>query len=677
MAARAGTATLTRSGDVLVLGNGALSVRYDLRAGTLDLETSTGAAVQRGYAAATVLTGEGTRSLHSMHMTRRTYTEEPVDGPLGRGLRLAVTGETQALGLSLTQVITVFDNHPFALMRVEVGRLAAAQGTPVATNQIEVLAASGFTQPAGRMAINPAADPRLYRVPFYNDGDIAVPPAAGQRDTLSYWLMALFDAANGAGLVAGATESRVWKSAAWFHGPSSAFSLHSGTRSPADTAEHAVRRGDRIASAEFLVGGYADYRDGLVDLMRVLALHEPPLPAPNLPPVLGWNPWYQYGFNANEEIVRGIADFFAADWAALGYRYVNLDAGWNVMDGNWGPHPDRFPQGMAALAAYIHERGLLAGSYFIPFAVNPDMLDMPILGTPYTFRDATVKDAAGAPLHASILDWEYVLDGTHPGAQAYMRGVAASIAADGFDFVKLDFLHIGTQEGQHFDPTATAMEAFHRGMEAVRDGFLAAGRPVYLSAAISPLYVHQYVHARRTGNDVIFGQAREAQNVALSWFTDLLYHRNDPDNVIVRPDWYPGYGEEMARLHTTMAALGGTLFILGDDPRYLSPERAALLTDSDVLALAQEGVSAWPLDVRETPAPVWAARLRDGGVVVGVFNWSDRPVQRTIALAQLGLDPARRYRVRDLWNPEASGAATGSYTVELPPRSVALLLVGP
>ena len=36
--------------------------------------------------------------------------------------------------------------------------------------------------------------------------------------------------------------------------------------------------------------------------------------------------------------------------------------------------------------------------------------------------------------------------------------------------------------------------------------------------------------------------------------------------------------------------LGGTLFILGDDPRHLSEERAALLTHPEILALASEGV---------------------------------------------------------------------------------------
>lgn len=125
------------------------------------------------------------------------------------------------------------------------------------------------------------------------------------------------------------------------------------------------------------------------------------------------------------------------------------------------------------------------------------------------------------------------------------------------------------------------------------------------------------------------------------------------------------------------ASLRGTLLILGDDPRRLSPERAALLTDPDVLAPAREGVAAWPVDVRETPAPVWSARLRDGGVAVGVFNWDDRPVRRVIPFARLGLDPPRAYRVRDLWNPEAGGTATGSYTVDLPPHTAALLRVEP
>ena len=48
-----------------------------------------------------------------------------------------------------------------------------------------------------------------------------------------------------------------------------------------------------------------------------------------------------------------------------GYRYVNLDAGWAAptrdADGNLRADPDRFPHGIAALARYAHDRGMLLG----------------------------------------------------------------------------------------------------------------------------------------------------------------------------------------------------------------------------------------------------------------------------------------------------------------------------
>jgi len=147
---------------------------------------------------------------------------------------------------------------------------------------------------------------------------------------------------------------------------------------------------------------------------------------------------------------------------------------------------------------------------------------------------------------------------------------------------------------------------------------------------------------------------------------------------VVRENWFPGYSDGLTRMHATMAALGGTLFILGDDRRSLGPERAVLLTDPEVLALAKDGVTARPLDLREMPPPVWVARTRDGAVIVGLFNWGGVLVRCTVLYDRLDLDPARPHRVRDLWNAEA-GVATvhGSITVELPPRSGALLRIEP
>ncbi len=54
-----------------------------------------------------------------------------------------------------------------------------------------------------------------------------------------------------------------------------------------------------------------------------------------------------------------------------GYRYVNLDAGWAAptrgADGRLRADPTEFPDGIAAVASYAHDRGMLLGIYASPF----------------------------------------------------------------------------------------------------------------------------------------------------------------------------------------------------------------------------------------------------------------------------------------------------------------------
>jgi alpha-galactosidase len=285
-----------------------------------------------------------------------------------------------------------------------------------------------------------------------------------------------------------------------------------------------------------------------------------------------------------------------------------------------------------------------------------------------------VRDANGRALRASILDWEYVLDTTHPGAGPLLTHLAKQIADYGFDFVKLDFLHIGTQEGVRYNPSVTGMEAFHLGMRAISEAWRQSGREIFVSAAISPLYVQPYVHARRTGTDVVFGQTRQARNSALSWFTGLLYYRNDPDNAVVRRDWFPGYNDGLARLHVTMSALGGTLFLTGDDPRKLTPGRAALLTNPEVLNLVRRPLVIRPLGVGDDPPSVWIANETDGMALVGVFNWDgQRSARYTIPLRDLGLDERALYSAVELWEQRELGFYEYVLNVDLPPHGVALL----
>ena len=103
-----------------------------------------------------------------------------------------------------------------------------------------------------------------------------------------------------------------------------------------------------------------------------------------LTPQMGWNTWYSDYGNPTAEKVRQAADaMISSGMADFGYQYVNVDDGWPMKPGSTEPDlsgAPRDPQGvirpndrfkdMAALAAYIHAKGLKAGLYSSPGPLN-------------------------------------------------------------------------------------------------------------------------------------------------------------------------------------------------------------------------------------------------------------------------------------------------------------------
>ncbi len=87
-----------------------------------------------------------------------------------------------------------------------------------------------------------------------------------------------------------------------------------------------------------------------------------------LTPQMGWNSWNKFACDIDEELVRETADALVeTGLAAAGYVYINLDDCWHAAerdaDGFIQCDADRFPSGIAALADYVHERGLKLGIY--------------------------------------------------------------------------------------------------------------------------------------------------------------------------------------------------------------------------------------------------------------------------------------------------------------------------
>lgn len=63
---------------------------------------------------------------------------------------------------------------------------------------------------------------------------------------------------------------------------------------------------------------------------------------------MGWNPWYRFGCNVDEGLVRQTADaMVASGLSGIGYRYVNLDDCWMAQQrdpsGALRADPQKFP----------------------------------------------------------------------------------------------------------------------------------------------------------------------------------------------------------------------------------------------------------------------------------------------------------------------------------------------
>jgi len=64
--------------------------------------------------------------------------------------------------------------------------------------------------------------------------------------------------------------------------------------------------------------------------------------------------------------LQAVMDRLAGDGARQGWSHVHLGTAWMAASGGLAPDRDRFPRGLAALAAYAHERGLTLG-ITVPF----------------------------------------------------------------------------------------------------------------------------------------------------------------------------------------------------------------------------------------------------------------------------------------------------------------------
>jgi alpha-galactosidase len=360
-------------------------------------------------------------------------------------------------------------------------------------------------------------------------------------------------------------------------------------------------------------------------------------------PPMGWNSWNKFGCNVSESLIREVADqMVSSGMKDAGYQYVVIDDCWQVSrdaQGNIQVDTKRFPNGMKALADYVHSKGLKFGIY----------------------SDAGTKTCEG-----------------RPGGRGYEYQDARQYAAWGVDYLKYDWCSHGNQNS----------EASYATMS---DALKVSGRPIVFSicewGSTKPwLWARDIGNLWRSTGDIgdKWDSNKPHESLGVVQIIDQQVgletyagpgHWNDPDMLEVGNG---GMSDTEYRAHFSMWCLLAAPLLAGNDLRSMSAETKEILTNKEVIAIDQDPLGIEGRRVRKNgDTEVWSRQLADGSRAVALLNRSSEEKSIQAMWTDLGYPEHAEAGVRDLWAHRDLGKSTGSFSANVPAHGVVMVRVTP
>lgn len=374
---------------------------------------------------------------------------------------------------------------------------------------------------------------------------------------------------------------------------------------------------------------------------RIRSYYNEEIPPDNAPAV--YCTWYYHADTYNEEIFKGDIAQFKKEH--IPFDVFLIDECWDVND--WGDFESNqsFPHGMKWVASEINSAGYTAGIWTAPFLVD---------GESSLAKDHPswlLKNSKGQLCTFNMNSRDhFIFDLTYPGVCEYLEEQFRKIAFDwGYRYFKFDFMRsvFIDSDQQFFDKTATSLEAYRIGLEAIRKG---VGESAYISVC-GGHYGASFgiANTQRSGSDVK-SQWNEKelpkyrQNVLRTWMSGLWHV--DPDAMMVRrqKDVLPTdkrsltnglFTDDEAFTNTLNQFIGGELITFTEDFAVIDNDRKMLYRH----VVPSVNSSSRPVDLFNTNCPeIMITRIKpvcadlDPWNMLSIVNWGNDKKNYSITL---------------------------------------------
>lgn len=336
-------------------------------------------------------------------------------------------------------------------------------------------------------------------------------------------------------------------------------------------------------------------------------------------PVMGWASWNCFRTNIDEKKIKRQADaLINTGLAEYGYEYLNIDDGFfggRDEQGKIISHPVRFPNGMKAVADYIHSLGLKAGIY----ADGGDNT----CGFYY--------DSEGG-------------NGINVGLYGYEKQDLEMYFTDwGYDFIKVDWcggLRLGLDEQTQYTKIGKIIDDIRRN----------TGKEIVYNICrwqFPGAWAAEIADSWRTGADIapVFGSViHQIDNIKRLVKYCSPGHTNDLDMMQLGN----GMNEEEEKTHFAMWCMMSAPLMIGCDLEKIEKSTLDILKNTELIKINQDSACLQAYVIKEITAAdgnisgeIWIKNLgknHSNKKAVALLNRSDNVLNMSVKLTEAGFD---------------------------------------